>query len=137
MELSKRKKNRLTGYDYSQNEAYFVTICVAEKQELLWNVGARDARPYNIDCREPNERCCHQTNRLLVLAKIFTRPHPSKRTGIPKDMGIYRHKPADMGEGLLLQAGVNPERTLWNEISGPNGSFLNMWTRRAAAGFPS
>ncbi|MBC8560238.1 transposase [Fumia xinanensis] len=45
MELPKRKKNRLTGYDYSQNGAYFVTICVVEKQELLWNVGARTARP--------------------------------------------------------------------------------------------
>lgn len=44
MELPKRKKTRLPGYDYSQNGAYFITICVMERQELLWNVGARIAR---------------------------------------------------------------------------------------------
>ena len=31
-----RKKIRLHGYNYSQNGAYFVTICVKEKCCLLW-----------------------------------------------------------------------------------------------------
>ena len=47
-ELPVRKKNRLQRYDYSQNGAYFVTICVKDMHELLWEqapVGARIARP--------------------------------------------------------------------------------------------
>lgn len=46
MELPKRKKIRLEGYDYSSAGAYFVTICVANRNALLWNnVGANCVRP--------------------------------------------------------------------------------------------
>lgn len=37
MQLPKRKPNRLQGYDYSRNGAYFITICIKEKVEILWN----------------------------------------------------------------------------------------------------
>ncbi|MEG1315823.1 MAG: hypothetical protein RSC86_00445, partial [Oscillospiraceae bacterium] len=47
MELPKRKSNRLKGYDYSQKGAYFITMCVKDRHEMLWNVGARIARPQN------------------------------------------------------------------------------------------
>ena len=49
MVLPKRKPNRLKNYDYSQNGAYFITICTKGRQEILWggtdSVGARIARP--------------------------------------------------------------------------------------------
>ena len=45
MELPKRKQIRLEGYDYSSCGAYFVTICVADRRHLLWNVGANCVRP--------------------------------------------------------------------------------------------
>ena len=48
MELPKRKNMRLKDYDYSQNGAYFITICTKDKKSLLWKnslVGARIARP--------------------------------------------------------------------------------------------
>ena len=48
MELHNRKNIRLKDYDYSQNGAYFITICVKDKHEMLWDglhVGARIARP--------------------------------------------------------------------------------------------
>ena len=35
MELPKRKPTRLKGYNYSENGAYFITICVKDKKELL------------------------------------------------------------------------------------------------------
>ena len=38
MEYPKRKRNRLEGYDYSQNGAYFLTICVKDKKPLLGKV---------------------------------------------------------------------------------------------------
>ncbi len=37
MNLPKRKLNRLAGYDYSQNNAYFITVCVKGKSHILWN----------------------------------------------------------------------------------------------------
>ena len=49
MELPKRKPNRLTEYDYSQPNAYFITICTKNKSKLFWeNVGASIARPDNV-----------------------------------------------------------------------------------------
>lgn len=35
MELQTRKPNRLKDYDYSQNGAYFITICTKDRQPLL------------------------------------------------------------------------------------------------------
>ena len=49
MELPKRKPNRLTEYDYSQPNAYFITICTKNKSKLFWeSVGASIARPENL-----------------------------------------------------------------------------------------
>ncbi len=42
-ELAKRTHPRLKGYDYSQNGAYFVTICVKEMQCVLSRIVGRDA----------------------------------------------------------------------------------------------
>jgi len=36
--LPERKKNRLEGYDYSQNGAYFITICTYGKEALLGKI---------------------------------------------------------------------------------------------------
>ena len=48
MERPNRKRNRLEGYDYSQNGCYFVTVCTAGKEKLFWKdrVGADGIRPY-------------------------------------------------------------------------------------------
>ena len=48
--MNSRKNNRLEFYDYSQNGAYFVTICAKDKQKIFWNnqqcsVGAVSGRP--------------------------------------------------------------------------------------------
>lgn len=47
MELPKRKPNRLENYDYSQNGAYFLTICVRDRRPILSqiSVGAGLAPP--------------------------------------------------------------------------------------------
>ena len=47
MALPKRKSIRLKTYDYSQNGAYFITICTKDKRNILWetNVGATCGRP--------------------------------------------------------------------------------------------
>ena len=49
MELSERKPNRLTEYNCSLNGAYFVTLCIQNREHLLWkNVGAIIDRPENV-----------------------------------------------------------------------------------------
>lgn len=36
MELPKRKRNRLPDYDYCTPNAYFITICLKDRKNLLW-----------------------------------------------------------------------------------------------------
>ena len=49
MELPRRKPNRLTEYDYSSPNAYFITVCTQKRKNLFWqNVGAVIGRPENI-----------------------------------------------------------------------------------------
>ena len=43
MGLPKRKPTRLKGYDYSTPVAYFVTICVKERKQLLGKIVGDDA----------------------------------------------------------------------------------------------
>lgn len=45
MDLPKRKKMRLEGFDYSSCGAYFVTVCVSGRKPILWRVGANCVRP--------------------------------------------------------------------------------------------
>ena len=53
MELPKRKQNRLTSYDYSTPNAYFITICTHNRQNLFWkDVGATIGRPEDIPFTE-------------------------------------------------------------------------------------
>ena len=61
--MNSRKKNRLEFYDYSQNGAYFVTICAKDKQKIFWNnqqcsVGAVSGRPQD------------KLNHLCLIVKI-------------------------------------------------------------------
>ena len=56
MEFPKRKPNRLKNYDYSQPNAYFITICTKNKETLFWeHVGASIARPEKV-CLSPYGR---------------------------------------------------------------------------------
>ena len=49
MELQQRKQNRLTDYNYSTANAYFITICTDKRRNLFWkDVGAIIDRPENV-----------------------------------------------------------------------------------------
>lgn len=43
MDLPKRKPTRLKGYDYSTPGAYFITVCVKDKKQLLGKIVGDDA----------------------------------------------------------------------------------------------
>lgn len=54
-DLPKRKPNRLQGYDYTQNGAYFVTVCAKEHEEIFGtipDVGAVVNRPIQPELSE-------------------------------------------------------------------------------------
>ena len=50
MQQQERKANRIQGYDYSQNGAYFVTICTKDRKRILSAIVGDDAhivpKPY-------------------------------------------------------------------------------------------
>lgn len=43
--LPKRKQNRLNKFDYSQNGAYFITICTQNRKEILSHITVGDGFP--------------------------------------------------------------------------------------------
>ena len=43
MDLPNRKQNRLQEFDYSQNGAYFITICVKDRKKILSDIVGDDA----------------------------------------------------------------------------------------------
>ncbi|MEN6637145.1 MAG: transposase [Clostridiaceae bacterium] len=45
LDLRTRKKIRLSGYDYSASNAYFITICVTNKYALLWDMSVETILP--------------------------------------------------------------------------------------------
>jgi putative transposase len=62
--LPKRKDIRFKNHDYSQNGAYFITVCVKDRHNLLWenNVGAISDRPF---CH------LHKLSQLSDIGKII------------------------------------------------------------------
>lgn len=53
MELPVRKQNRLTDYDYSMPNAYFITICTQGRKNLFWsNVWAISDRLQDVPLSE-------------------------------------------------------------------------------------
>lgn len=55
MELAKRKVNRLPNYDYSQNGAYFVTVCTQDRRKILSDIvgdGFPVPKPYGMVAEE-------------------------------------------------------------------------------------
>jgi len=76
MELPKRKPLRLHGYDYSQDRAYFVTICTKNRAELFGKIPV--VRTNISECP------CVQLTELgkIVDAAIF---HNNNRDGISID----------------------------------------------------
>ncbi|MCL2008997.1 MAG: hypothetical protein FWG71_00435 [Synergistaceae bacterium] len=78
-ELPKRKPNRLKDYDYSQNGAYFVTICALGRMEIFSaiTVGAASCRPFPQDHPSPLycPRLTHTgeiiENEILTLSRTY------------------------------------------------------------------
>jgi REP element-mobilizing transposase RayT len=67
--LPVRKPNRLSGYDYSRNGAYFITICVKDRAELLGTIESTDNAAVGANCVRP---------RSYIRPRLRVRPQLSK-----------------------------------------------------------
>jgi REP element-mobilizing transposase RayT len=81
-ELPIRKNIRLTDYDYSQNGAYFITICVKGGHEIFWkpqsNVGAIINRPQLSDAGKNVDVAIENISRIyeyVVVDKYIIMPN--------------------------------------------------------------
>ena len=81
MEMSQRKPTRLQEYDYSENGAYFVTICTAEKRKTLCDIvggGAFDAPQVQLtDIGRTAEKYILSTNNIsgITVDKYVIMPN--------------------------------------------------------------
>ena len=88
-EYVRRKTNRLNNYNYSSSGMYFVTICVKDKQKILWNnndfdcVGANCVRQsedmflseYGIVVKNEIEKINNIYDNLIKIEKYVVMPN--------------------------------------------------------------
>ena len=78
-QLPQRKKNRLYGYDYSRNGAYFVTICTKNWERLFWEpVGAISNRPPQYELTRIGkivEIAIEQLDRCVIIDNYVIMPN--------------------------------------------------------------
>lgn len=75
MEFLKRKPNRLCDYDYSQNGAYFVTICTQNREKILSDIvgdGSPVPKPFGMIAEEiiaqiPNKYPMVSVDKYVVM----------------------------------------------------------------------
>jgi len=81
MEFPERKPNRLMEYDYSQNGAYFVTICTHDRRKILSSIvggGALDAPTVQLtDAGKIAEKYILSSNRIpgITVDKFIIMPN--------------------------------------------------------------
>ena len=74
VELPKRNPNRIRGFDYSQNGAYFVTICTQNRQRIF----SKQAENFFKDRRDTRPRVSASTMPgIIVLWKNRRQIHPA------------------------------------------------------------
>jgi len=71
-DLPTRKRIRLKGYDYSQEGAYFITICTQNKYNLFGyvHVGANSVRPHLSDVGEIVKTAIEKISQVYTLVHV-------------------------------------------------------------------
>ena len=87
-ELQTRKSPRLKGYDYSKSGAYFVTICVKGKHEMLGQIVGADGNPPG-NSKSPEMRCSEYGN--IVMKEILNIPNIRKECMVDKFVVMPNH----------------------------------------------
>lgn len=121
-ESPKRRSLRLQSYDYAQNGAYFVTICVHDRLPLFGVIEGEDAEAH----------LCVRPHRPDLLAQKWLTELPGKYPGITVDSVVIM---PDHIHVILWMEGakaVLPEIVKWFKTQ-----FTNEYIRKVRAGeFP-
>jgi hypothetical protein len=91
MEMPQRKPNRIEGYDYSQNGAYFITVCTRDRKKILSDIVGDDAHIVPSDSS---------------IQHIFDEDAVAHGGVIDKDMGHCAHQFAVLDDGAAGHADV-------------------------------
>lgn len=98
-ELPKRKPNRLNSFDYSQNGAYFVTICAKNKEHLFGAVGASNARPSKVILSEYGKIT---DQAIKLITKIYPNVIVDKYVIMPNHIHMVLIIQSENGRAMLV-----------------------------------
>lgn len=115
MELPKRKPKRLANYDYSQNGAYFITICTQNRAQILSEIVGRGLAPAECKLSEYGKVAEMQ---LLNLGKKYDGVKIDKYVIMPNHI----HAIISISD---VTAGASPRTTLSDMIC----TFKSLTTR--------
>ncbi len=120
MEYPERKPNRLNGFDYSSNGAYFITICTQNRECILANITVGDGFPVPNDYANENDCCCIIT-KYGKIAEKFINLITDKYNTVFVDkyviMPNHIHILLVIQDGGIYQSGTgNPSPTIGNVI---------------------
>lgn len=110
MQYHTRVPNRLQGYDYSQNGAYFITFCTQGRVHLFWKeptrlrqnsqaVGVRNARP--LPCPEFSAIGNVVEQAILQIPDKYPTVHLEKYVVMPNHVHLLL---LIQGEGHAMRA---------------------------------
>ena len=71
-ELPKRKSCRIPGYDYSQNGAYFITICTHQKKCLFGDISGENVGADSISARMVRRVFAEVIDRYATVSCIYS-----------------------------------------------------------------
>ena len=76
IDFPKRKINRLENFDYSTPSSYFVTVCVAERERILWAESNEKERIENIELSEIGKIVENEINKInLIYKSVYVEKH--------------------------------------------------------------
>ena len=149
MELSKRKPTRLREFDYSQNGAYFITICTHKKQKILCDIVGEglydipknnlseigkiaEQELLNIERHYDNikiHKYVIMPNHIHLIVRIMERinPFPTKKYDISNVIGKYK-----AGVTRIVGKAFMPSEKIWqrsfhDHIIRNENDYLKIW----------
>ena len=148
MELPERKRQRLGGYDYSQNGCYFVTFCTRNRKNLLSTVGKGlalsapgivlseigqilnseiESIPFRFSCTVV-EKYVIMPNHVHLLLSIHDTAGASPRPTVSQIIGACKSMTTRLANIADHQPGRKIfQSSFYDEIIRNDTHFLNIW----------
>lgn len=137
MELPNRKPNRICDYDYSQNGAYFITICTQNRRKILSQI-VGDGFPVPKPCGSIAEEFIHQISNkypAVSVDKYVIMPdhiHMLLRIAPPPTLGTvigwYKYQVSKQINSRFVQQGERIfQRSYYDHVIRNQRDFDEVW----------